>query len=187
MVPDAAAARPRVEGDREQEILDATLDGARRRRLRPAHHGRRRHRGQGLARPRSTAAGTTKVSLVIDAAAAQPRRPARSPTPAPCAATCSRSFCGMGGLGRRSAVATCSASVITAHRPRRGVRRGVPRATFIGPKIARLAAIFERARDRGEIRADVDLDLLAPALAGIVLHRAFVLGEPPDRRARSPA
>ena len=41
--------------------------------------------------------------------------------------------------------------------------------------------IFERARERGEIRPDVDLDLLAPALAGIILHRLFVLGEHPTR------
>ncbi len=28
---------------------------------------------------------------------------------------------------------------------------------------------------------DVDIDLLAPALAGIVLHRFFLVGEPPTR------
>jgi hypothetical protein len=42
-------------------------------------------------------------------------------------------------------------------------------------------SIFERARERGEIPASADLDLLAPALAGIVLHRLFLLGEQPDR------
>jgi hypothetical protein len=39
--------------------------------------------------------------------------------------------------------------------------------------------VFQRARDRGETRADLDLDLIAPALAGIVLHRLFVMGEQP--------
>ena len=60
--------------------------------------------------------------------------------------------------------------------PRR--RSSPPRSatTFIGPKAAVGRAIFERARDRGELREDVDLDLLAPALAGIVLHRVFLLG-----------
>jgi hypothetical protein len=40
--------------------------------------------------------------------------------------------------------------------------------------------IFERARDRGELRADLDIDIVVPALAGIVLHRVFVYGERPD-------
>ena len=42
--------------------------------------------------------------------------------------------------------------------------------------------LFERARARGEITADLDLDLLSPALAGIILHRGFVLGQPVDEK-----
>ncbi len=37
---------------------------------------------------------------------------------------------------------------------------------------------FERAKARGEVREDIDLDLFAPALAGIVQYRSMVLGEP---------
>jgi hypothetical protein len=40
--------------------------------------------------------------------------------------------------------------------------------------------VFERARDRGELRPDLDLEIVVPALAGIVLHRVFILGEQPD-------
>ena len=61
------------------------------------------------------------------------------------------------------------------------------RRDVVGPKIAASRQIWERARDRGELRPDVDLDLLDPALAGIVLHRVFVMGEQPDRGPRSPA
>ena len=71
---------------------------------------------------------------------------------------------------RRHAAATF-ASVHHRARPRRGVRRGVPRRASSAPRWPRTRAIFERAQARGEIRPDVDLDLLAPALAGIVLHR----------------
>ena len=39
--------------------------------------------------------------------------------------------------------------------------------------------IFERASDRGEVRDDIDLDLLTPALPGIILHRLFLMGQPP--------
>ena len=38
-----------------------------------------------------------------------------------------------------------------------------------------------RARARGEITTDVDGGLLTASLAGILLHRSFVLGEPVDR------
>jgi hypothetical protein len=54
------------------------------------------------------------------------------------------------------------------------------RREVIGPKTAASYAIFARAQARGEIPADVDLDLLSPALAGIVLHRMYVMGEMPD-------
>ena len=54
------------------------------------------------------------------------------------------------------------------------------RTQVIGPKAQASRTVFERARDRGEIPADVDIDLLAPSLAGIVLHRSFLLGETPD-------
>ena len=85
----AAAARPRVEGDREQEILRRDARRARRRRLRPADHGRRRHRGQGVqghALPPLEHQGRARHRRRARPEGARPR----SPTPAPCAATCSR-------------------------------------------------------------------------------------------------
>ena len=50
---------------------------------------------------------------------------------------------------------------------------------MLGPKIAGSRQLWERAKERGELRDDVDLDLLEPALAGIVLHRVFLMGEAP--------
>ena len=55
------------------------------------------------------------------------------------------------------------------------------RERVVGPKAAVGRLIFERARDRGELREGLDLDLLAPALAGICLHRLFLMGLPPDQ------
>ncbi|QIK67062.1 TetR/AcrR family transcriptional regulator [Nocardioides sp. HDW12B] len=52
------------------------------------------------------------------------------------------------------------------------------RARFLAPKIATTTAIYRRAHERGELRPDADPSLLGPALAGILLHRALVLGEP---------
>ncbi len=54
------------------------------------------------------------------------------------------------------------------------------RAEFIAPKLAMSQAIYERAQARGEIGTDVDVELIGPALAGILLHRAFLLGAPID-------
>jgi hypothetical protein len=51
------------------------------------------------------------------------------------------------------------------------------RRDFIGPKVAASRAVFQRALERGEVAPDLDIDLLAPALPGIVLHRVFLLGE----------
>ena len=55
------------------------------------------------------------------------------------------------------------------------------REHFVGAKLEASLAIWERARDRGELRPDLDLDLLSHALAGVVLHRVFMLGELPTK------
>ncbi len=54
------------------------------------------------------------------------------------------------------------------------------REKFIAPKIAVTSAIYARAAERGEIDDDLDLEIIGPALAGILLHRAFVMGLEPD-------
>ena len=51
------------------------------------------------------------------------------------------------------------------------------RRDFIGPKVAIGRLVYERAQARGEIRADLDIDLVTPALTGMVLHRIFLMGE----------
>lgn len=55
------------------------------------------------------------------------------------------------------------------------------RTQFLAPRLQAATGAFQRAIERGEISADVDLGLIAPALAGVLIHRAFVLGEPIDR------
>ena len=55
------------------------------------------------------------------------------------------------------------------------------RRDVVAPKLAASKAIFERANERGEIGANVDIELLAPALAGIVMHRLFLVGEAPTK------
>ena len=55
------------------------------------------------------------------------------------------------------------------------------RSRVLGPKIEASRLVYERAKARGEVRRDLDVGLFGPALAGICLHRLYVLGEPPTR------
>ena len=91
------------------------------------------------------------------------------------------SFCGMGGLTDEQGVATF-ASVLTAISKDEAFAAAF-RRDVLAPKIALTRAIYDRARDRGEIGEHVEIDLLAPALAGIILHRFFILGEHPTEDA----
>lgn len=171
-----AGSRPRVEGDREQEILDATLDVL-------ADVGYDRLTMDAVAASAHASKATlyrrwkSKADLVIDSLLSQ-KGPLKAPDTGNLRDDLLTAYCGMGGLTDQRQTAIL-ASVITA------IARDQDFATafrrdFIGPKAELTAGIFARAKARGEIREDVDLDLIAPALPGIVLHRQFMLGELPD-------
>lgn len=172
--------RPRVEGEREVEILDATLSLL-------ASVGYDRLTMDAVAAEARASKATlyrrwsSKPALVVDALLRT-----KEALQAPVVDTGSlredlmQMACVHGGLtDARSA--QVMAGVVTA------IQRDPEfaeefRTRVIAPKIAVIRGIFERARTRGEITADLDLDLLAPALPGIILHRSFVLGFPPDEQ-----
>ncbi len=56
----------------------------------------------------------------------------------------------------------------------------IVRTLVIEPEYARVHAALERARDRGEIRADADLTLAIDALTGTALARVFLLDHSVD-------
>jgi AcrR family transcriptional regulator len=182
MVPDPTTTRPRVEGDREQEILDAALTVL-------AETGYDRLTMDAVATEAKASKATlyrrwtSKSQLVVDAICSHKEHP---PTPdtGSLRGDLLAAHCGMGGLGDPRATAV-QAAVVTAM-ARDEEFAATYRREFLGPKVAASRAIFERARDRGEVRDDVDLDLLAPSLPGIVLHRVFLLGDEatPDLVAR---
>ena len=170
--------RPRIEGDREQEILDATLEVL-------ADVGYDRLTMDAVAAKAKASKATlyrrwtNKVSLVIEALQ-HSKGPQDTPVPdtGSLRGDLQQVFCGAGGLSDPSSVATF-ASVLTAISRDEAFAEAF-RRDVVGPKIAVSRQLWERARDRGELRADADLDLLEPALAGIILHRVFVMGEVPD-------
>jgi AcrR family transcriptional regulator len=54
------------------------------------------------------------------------------------------------------------------------------RTGFLEPRKAPIRAVLERARDRGELRADVDIDLIVEVVPAMVVQRAIFQRVPPD-------
>jgi len=177
---DTAAVRPRVEGDRELEILDAALEVL-------ADVGYDRLTMDAVATRAKASKATLyrrwndKASLVVDALVAVKPSPVAPADTGSLRGDLIASFCGMGGLTDEQGVATF-ASVLTAISKDEAFATAF-RRDVLAPKIALTRAIYDRARDRGEIGEHVEIDLLAPALAGIILHRFFILGEHPTEDA----
>lgn len=170
-----AHTRPRVEGEREQEILDATIDIL-------AELGYDRLTMDAVATRAKASKATLyrrwngKAQLVIDALTSQ-KEPMTAPDTGTLRGDLLGAFCGMGGLTDDHQIAILG-SVITAI-SRDAEFAEAFRRDFIGPKKALSIEMFRRAQERGEIRDDLDLDLVAAALPGIVLHRTFLLGDLP--------
>jgi AcrR family transcriptional regulator len=173
---ESATQRPRVEGDREQQILDATLFVL-------GEVGYDRLTMDAVATQAKASKATlyrrwnNKVSLVIEALHASKDTP-ELPDTGSLRGDLMGVFCGMGGLVDPTTVSTF-ASVLTAI-SRDADFAAAFRSEVIGPKIALSKKIWQRAVDRGEVRDDIDITLFEPALAGIVLHRVFIMGEQPD-------
>ncbi len=175
MTPAEAIARPRVEGDREQEILDAALEvlgqvGYDRLTMDAVAHRAKASKATLYRRWNS------KAMLVVDGLASQKTTPP-IPDTGDLRTDLLTAFCGMGGLTDHDSTSTFGA-VMTALSTDPEFADEFRRRVLL-PKSQLSRTVFQRARDRGEVRADVDLDLVAPALAGIVLHRIFVMGESP--------
>ena len=177
MTPAEAAAhlRPRVEGDREREILDAALEVL-------AEVGYDRLTMDAVAQRAKASKATlyrrwnSKATLVVDALATQKASPP-VPDSGDLRTDLLTAFCGMGGLTDHDTTQTFGA-VMTALSTDPEFAAEF-RTRVLVPKSQLSRSLFQRAVDRGEVRADLDLDLVAPALAGIVLHRIFVMGEIP--------
>jgi AcrR family transcriptional regulator len=176
MTPAEAALRPRIEGDREQEILDAALEvlgevGYDRLTMDAVAHRAKASKATLYRRWNS------KATLVVDALASQKTTPP-VPDTGDLRTDLLTAFCGMGGLTDHDTTVTLGA-VITAVSTDPEFASEF-RRQVVAPKARVSRLVFERARERGELREDLDLDIVVPALAGIVLHRVFIFGEQPD-------
>lgn len=176
--PTKTLTRPRIEGDREHEILDATLSL-----LATAGYDRLTLDAVATAAKASKATlyrrWASKAELVVDAI----ERAKGAPHLEDADTGSLRSdllamACTSGGLNDAQSLAVF-ASVITALHHDQEFSEAF-HARFLLPKVAQSRAIYERARERGDISPDVDLDLLSSVLAAIILHRSFVLQLPVD-------
>src|SRR3954452_8640283 len=174
---ETTGTRPRVEGVREAEILEAALDV-----LGDVGYDRLTMDAVALRAKASKATlyrrWNGKVSLVIDALHHGHQHEVREPVDTgSLREDLLNAFCGAGGLTDKPEVDTFGA-ILTAI-ARDADFADAFRREVLAPKVAATSEIFERAKARGEINDEVDIELLAPALAGIVLHRFFMLGEAP--------
>jgi AcrR family transcriptional regulator len=171
-----ASARPRIEGVRETEILDATLEL-----LASAGYDRLTMDAVAAAAKASKATlyrrWSTKADLVIDAI----ERAKKAPSLVDLDTGSLRgdllaSACHQGGLSDPAAVSVLAGIIPALHHDPEFAEAFHER--FLKPKLADSRAIYERAKARGEIDADVDLDLFETVLPAMALHRAFVFRQP---------
>jgi len=172
-----ADTRPRVEGDRELEILSAALEVM-------ADVGYDRLTMDAVATRAKASKATlyrrwkTKADLVIEAILAT-----KGPTVIPDNGNLRQDlldmFCGLGGMTEPKSINLLGSLITAIHRDEEFA--AAYRRDFVGPKIEAARTIYQRAQERGELRSDVDVELLSAALPGIVLHRVYILGELPTQ------
>ncbi|MBA2445700.1 MAG: TetR/AcrR family transcriptional regulator [Nocardioidaceae bacterium] len=173
--------RPRVEGDREAEIFDATVEL-----LASAGYDRLTMDAVAAAAKASKATlyrrWASKAELVMEAIVRvhEPHTELVAPRTGSLRGDLLEAACCKGGLADDKPLGVMAAVLTALHRDEEFAEAFQQR--FLNPRIAVLRSIYEDARRRGEIRADVDLDLLTSLLPAIIVHRSFVLRKPVDEQ-----
>ena len=169
--------RPRVEGDRQDEILRATVDVL-------SELGYDRLTMDAVAAAAKASKATLyrrwsgKAELVVDAIARS------CPMPSAVDSGSLRSdlielSCGAGGFTDDVPMSVVAGLMTALHRDPELQRAFQER--FLAPRLGLVATIYQRAIDRGEISPDIDVELLANTLPAVIIHHAFLLGvEPTD-------
>ncbi|TCC37205.1 TetR-like C-terminal domain-containing protein [Kribbella sindirgiensis] len=176
---DVVRQRPRVEGGREDEILDATVAVV-------AELGYDRLTMDAVATAAKASKATlyrrwsTKADLVVDAIS----RAKGCPMPEDLDTGSLRGdlismSCGDGGFTDELPMSVIAGLLTALHRD--ADLQKAFRERFLGPRIAVTNKVYERAVERGEIAPDVDVALLSVTLPAVIVHHAYILGvEPTD-------
>jgi AcrR family transcriptional regulator len=167
--------RPRVAGAREDEILEAAVDEL-------LTVGYDRLTMDGVAQRARASKATlyrrwvSKQALVVDAVCRAKRTgPLEVPDTGSLRGDLVELFAGRGGLANQINVRLLGGVITAVHTDPEFAAEF--RGRFLAPKIMVAQEIYRRAAERGELAEGVDLSILGPALAGILLHRSFVLGD----------
>jgi AcrR family transcriptional regulator len=169
--------RPRVEGGREDEILDATVEVL-------AELGYDRLTMDAVATAAKASKATlyrrwsTKAELVVDAIS----RAKGCPLPEDVDTGSLRGdlismSCGQGGFTEEMPLSVMAGLLTALHRDED--LKAAFQEQFLAPRVAITGGVYQRAVERGEIGADVDVELLSVTLPAIIIHHAFVLGVAP--------
>ncbi len=177
MTPAEPSTRPRVEGSREQEILDAALDEL-------AESGYDRLTLDAVAaRCRASKATlyrrwASKAALVVDAVARFKSHQPQDPDTGTLAGDLDALTCGAPVLIPPHIVDVLAGLMTAMHRD--AELAAAVHERFLGPRIAMTRAVVERARDRGEIPAAVDAELLTSVVPALMFYRSTMTGPPED-------
>ncbi|HZO70129.1 MAG: TetR/AcrR family transcriptional regulator [Kribbellaceae bacterium] len=170
--------RPRVEGDREDEILQATIGV-----LIELGYDRLTMDAVATASKASKATlyrrWSSKAELVVDAVSRA--KGCAQPTDVDTGTLRGDLLgmsCGDGGLTDDVPMSVVAGLLTALHRD--ADLQQAFQERFLAPRIAAMSAVYGRAITRGEIAEDVDVELLVQALPAIAVHRSFLLGEPTD-------
>ena len=176
-VASAPVSRPRVSGDREQELLEAAIEV-----LREVGYDRLTFDAVAAAARASKATlyrrWPHKSDLVIDALALFIGCPAdQDPDTGSLRGDLIAQACAVGGLDDEAVMQTWSALLPVIHREPE-MARGI-HERFIAPKLKAARAVFENARSRGELGPDADLDTLVMILPAMSVHETLLSGRRP--------
>jgi AcrR family transcriptional regulator len=170
------ATRPRIEGEREVAIFDATM-----RML--ATSGYDRLTMDAVAADARASKATlyrrwaTKADLVVDALVwLKSCMPHDVPDTGSLRGDLMAMACTDGGLTDRMPLAVFGALITAMQRDEDLARAFQER--FMGPMEERSRVVFERAQERGEIVDDADLALLGHVLPAIAIHYALTRNKP---------
>jgi AcrR family transcriptional regulator len=171
--------RPRVEGGREEEILDATVALV-------AELGYDRLTMDAVATAAKASKATlyrrwtTKAELVVDAIS----RAKGCPIPEDVDTGSLRGdlismACNAGGFTDEMPMSVIAGLITALHRD--ADLQKAFRERFLAPRLALIATVYGRAVERGEIGPDVDVEMLSVTLPAVIVHQAYILGvEPTD-------
>ncbi len=175
---ETARTRPRVEGEREREILEATLETL-------VELGYDRLSFEAVATAAKASKATLyrrwpgKVDLVVDALQLMMGVEAdRFPDTGSLRGDLVSQACAKGGLSDDRPVEVFASLLNAMHRDPELHEAIITR--LIGPKMASTLSTFRAAQQRGEIGIDADLDLLARLLPAISIHEAMLMGSSPS-------